>query len=232
MFKRKPFLCGQLCAERDGYLKNQLPLGLYHPKKRLEFRIEKVAEHYGAPVENNSHCQKRSGYLGAHSADIDTNSKPGLKNSIQTHSKVIQQVSAFGPAHVEQARKIYQSNGNQLNHENSICSIPPYRMKMHAGQMLVSQQGEAQIPTSRSHLREDMFEPSKPILKIATISSRPSSEFATKPKNLVDGKNRECAREGLVERKVPQCSKRGSEIDLSCLTILQFLEEISDYGNI
>jgi len=163
--------------------------------------------------------------------------------------KAMQQVAAFGPAHAEQARKLYQLKGTRHKHEHKNCLIIPNRSNIcHASQILLSQHEQTHMSTNGDHLPiepedcgrrvqnetsckkevplADMLEQNQPILKLVSISSRPGKDTCNQRKS-PDVENRECAREEFVGKKPLNLKNGVGEKDFSSFTILQILENIS-----
>jgi len=163
--------------------------------------------------------------------------------------KPIQQVSAFGPAHAEQARKLYQFKGtlHKHRHKNSL-SLPHHCNINHGSVILLSQPEHTQNCRNGGHLPKEskqcgqrvqhgtsckrevipanMLEQNQPILKWATLSSRPG-KCTSKLRNALNVEDCEYAREDYVGKKPLNFKNRAGEKDLSSFTILQILENIS-----
>jgi len=175
-----------------------------------------------------------------------TRSPTESQRSMRGGSKVMRKVSAFGPAHAEQARKLYQIKRTQ--HEKRLQSFESTdRSHVQLGHYItISKHDKAQVSTQGVHLPKDpvqyeqrvkytnsggkrvpaleMHEPNQPILKIVTIAPRPNKESTGKLKISSEvehvGKSRE-----VFEKEQP--SKLGDKIQKGpCITILQILSEI------
>jgi len=161
--------------------------------------------------------------------------------------KAKQQVSAFGPAHAEQARKLYQLKGFRHKQTQKKCLGLPRRCNIHYGsEIMLSQHEQTQISTNGGQLPkdptyngrrvqhgtsgkkelplDDMLEQNQPILKLVKISSRPDKYTC---KNTSNVEHSECAGEHFMEKKPLNFKKGVGGKDLSSLTILQILENIS-----
>jgi len=171
------------------------------------------------------------------------------ESQIWTHSgsKVMQKVSAFGPAHAEQARKLYQVKRSQQE-DTLNCFEEPESTDVHSGRHVwLSKNEKAQVSTNGFHLPEEpihyeqrviyrkcgekkgplpeIFEPNQPILKIVKITPRPNRDCAS-PKTSSDvgqignPSDRFVKEEPLtIEDKI---LRKGP-----CITTLQILGEIS-----
>jgi len=163
-------------------------------------------------------------------------------------TKAMQQVSAFGPAHAEQARKFYQLKGfrNKQRHKN--CLGVQRRCNIHNGsKIMLSQHEQTQVGTYGGQLLKDpkyrgrrvqhgtsckkevplsdMNEQNQPILKLAKISSRPN-KYTSKQINTSNVEHCECAGEHFLEKK-PLSYKNGvGGKYVTSLTLLQILENI------
>merc|ERR550534_377591 len=136
--------------------------------------------------------------------------------------KTTQQVSAFGPAHAEQARKLYQLKRTRHKHRHKNCLILPHRTNIYHSSQKLSQHEQTQFSTNGGQpLKEsehcgqrvkngtsckkevplpDMLEQNQPILKLLTISSRPG-KYTSKPGNSSDVENRDCTIKEFVGKK-------------------------------
>jgi len=154
--------------------------------------------------------------------------------------KAMQQVSAFGPAHAEQARKLYHLKGTRYEQRHENYLILPHRSNIRYGsQILLSQEEQAQISINEAQLHKEpvhhgrrvqfetteMLEQSQPILKIATISERPG-KFRGKLRNFSDVEHSGCERENCMEKKPFNYDDGLGDKGLSRLTILQLLENV------
>jgi len=189
------------------------------------------------------------GVLANGAAIISTRSPRESQRSMRGGSKVMRNVSAFGPAHAEQARKLYQIRRTQ--NEKRLQSFESTdRSGFQSGHYItISKHDKAQVSTQGVQLPKDpvqyeqrvrytnsgvkrvptpnMHEPNQPILKIVTIAPRPNKDSAGKPKISSEveyvGKSRE-----VFEKEQP--SKFGDMIQkVPCITILQLLGEVSSY---
>jgi len=160
--------------------------------------------------------------------------------------KVMPKISAFGPAHAEKARKIYQIKGIQaeegpeflLNHSHTPpvgCAQKLYRQDIevstnqvnitkdpvHYGQRVAHREStQDQVPISR------MTDANQPILKIVRITPRPNEERARKPKSSADTGQTVYPMEGLVQNDLLNIEDRAQQ-NYPCSTILQILAEIT-----
>lgn len=160
-------------------------------------------------------------------------------------SKVVPKISAFGPAHAEKARKLYQIKGRQAelgpeflpnqshiepvgNNQKSYCqnaTVSTNEVKItkdpvHYGQRVLQRKStEDQVPIST------MTEANQPILKIVKITPRPNEERARNPKSSSDAGDDVNTREGLVKNDPLNIEDRVQ--NYPCATILQILGEIS-----
>jgi len=192
----------------------------------------------------------RSSYEGApgHGAEIiSTRSPKESQRSMRGGSKVMRKVSAFGPAHAEQARKLYQIKRTQ--HEKRLQSFESTdRSHVQSGRYItISKHDKAQVSTQGVQLPKDpvqyeqrvkytnsggkrvpapeMPEPNQPILKIVTIAPRPNRKSAGKPKISSEVEYVGKSRETFVKDQAP---KLGDTIQKGpCITIFQILGEIS-----
>jgi len=163
--------------------------------------------------------------------------------------KAIQKVSAFGPAHAEQARKLYQftETRHKHRHKNSL-NLPHSCNIIHGSVILLSQPEQTQncrnggqLPKESEHCGQrvqhgtsykrevilaNMLEQTQPILKLAKISSRPG-KYTSKLRNTLNVKDGGYAREDFVGKKPLNYENGVSEKDFSSFTILQLLEDIS-----
>jgi len=180
---------------------------------------------------------------------ISTRSPRESQRSMRGGSKVMRKVSAFGPAHAEQARKLYQIRRTQ--HEKGLQNFESTdHSHFQSGRYItISKHDKAQVSTQVVQLPKDpvqyeqrvkytnsggkrvpapeMHEPNQPILKIVTIAPRPNKESAGKPKISSEveyvGKSRE-----VFVKELP--SKLGNKVQkVPCITIFQILDEISSY---
>jgi len=116
--------------------------------------------------------------------------RKSFESAYQQCPKVNKEVSAFGLSHAEHARKLYLSRANCFKHESLHCTIPQYRQTMgHNHCLFLHHKKQAQTSSNgglslcrkagrydRIKLRAPSapeFEPDGPILKRATISTRP-----------------------------------------------------------
>jgi len=140
--------------------------------------------------------------------------------------KAAQKVSAFGPAHAEQARKIYQMKGSHVllsHHEQAQISTNGgqlHEQRMHQGQRI--QNGTS----SWKEVQADILEWNATILKIARISARPG-KCTSKLRNSFDVEHNECSRKEVAEMKPLNYKYGVGEKDMLSCTILQMLERIS-----
>jgi len=190
----------------------------------------------------------QSGVTGENGAKSKSanNQSESRKLVLRESSKVMSKISAFGPAHAEKARKIYQIKGMQaeqgpeflLNHSH----IPPvcYSQKLY--------RQNAEVSTNQVNITKDpvdygqrvphtkstedqvpiatVTDANQPILKIVTITPRPNVERARKPKSSADTGQTVYSREGLVKNN-PLNIEDGAHQNYPCATILQILAEIS-----
>jgi len=164
------------------------------------------------------------------------------ENQIWTHSgsKVMQKVSAFGPAHAEQARKLYQIKKSQQR-DTLHCFEEPERSDVHSGNKKAQvSTNNVDLPKEPVHYEQrviyrncrektgplpEIFEPNQPILKIVKITPRPNRVCVGAKKSSEVGQignpsDRFVKEEPLtIEDKILQ---KGP-----CITILQILGEIS-----
>jgi len=163
--------------------------------------------------------------------------------------KAIQQVSAFGPAHAEQARKLYQFKGTTHKHRHKNSLSLPHRCNINYGSVILLSQPEqtqncrngGQLPKESEHCGQrvqhgtsckrevilaNMLEQNQPILKWAKLSSRPG-KYTSKMRNALNVEDCEYAREDFVGKKPLNYKNGVREKDLSSFTILQILESIS-----
>lgn len=248
MLQRKPFL--QLNTNWDGYPVPQHLSGLQNvPIKCLWTSRQKVNAKYGTHIENNRQRGKahngRIDHMREHSTRSlsgETAATLGMKTKrmlLQRDSKVkqvnrpnvMQKVSAFGPAHAEYARKLFNSEGRQCSNGYGDCLVPPFHPSVQGRHTLVSNREQTLIRTTRSHLPQghvsDLHEPHyrRPTLKIAMITPRPDCKIENKPRNSASADG--YAREGVREKNSLYSMEKVSE-NGSCPTILQLLCEISD----
>jgi len=158
----------------------------------------------------------------------------------------VPKISAFGPAHAEKARKLYQIKGKQAeqgpeflpNHshiqsvgytQKSYCQnanvstneVNITKDPVHYGQRVPHRKStEDQVPIST------MTDANQPILKIVKITPRPNEERARNPKSSSDAGDTEYTREGLVKNDPLNIEDRVQQ-NYPCATILQILGEIS-----
>jgi len=159
--------------------------------------------------------------------------------------KAVQQVSAFGPAHAEQARKLYHLKGTRCEQRQENYLILPHRSNIrHGSLILLSQQEQAQIRTNDSRIHKEsvhvkrvqfetswkkevpiteMLEQTQPILKIVTILERPG-KCKGKLRNFSDVEHSKCERENCMEKKPFNYDDGVGENGSPRLTILQLLE--------
>jgi len=191
----------------------------------------------------------KEGVLANGAEIISTRSPRESQRSMRGGSKVMRKVSAFGPAHAEQARKLYQIRRTQP--EKRLQSFESAdRSRFQSGHYItISKHDKAQVSTQGVQLPKDpvqyeqrvkytnsggkrvptpnMHEPNQPILKIVTIAPRPNKESAGKPKISSEVEDAGKTREVFMKE---QPSKRGDKVQkVPCITILQILGEISSY---
>jgi len=247
MLRRKPFSCGQLNANWDGYPIRQHLLGIQNlHKKCFWFSGQKVNAKDGKPIENNGERWKahsgRSDHIrehGTQSLDGETAATLGKKTKrmlLQRDGKlknlncpkVMQKVSAFGPAHAEYARKLFQPKDTKCSNGNGDCLVQPsHPCVEHGRRTLMS--NRKQVRTTGNYLaqgpKRDVHRPQlrKPTFKIAMITPRSSSRIVSKPRS-AEG----CGKEGIGE-KSSFCSMEKVSENGACPTIFQLLCEISDH---
>jgi len=189
-----------------------------------------------------------SGATGENGAKIKStnNRSESRKLDMREASKVMPKISAFGPAHAEKARKLYQSKGIQTekgpefspshfhiqpvgflqklycqNAEVSTNEINITKDPVHYGQRVPHRKSsEDQVPISK------VTDANQPILKIVTITPRPNEERARKPKSSSDAGETVYSREGLVRNDPLNIEDRVQQ-NYPCATILEILGEIS-----
>jgi len=166
--------------------------------------------------------------------------------------KAKQQVSAFGPAHAEQARKLYQLKGFRYKQRHKNRLGKPRRGNIHNGsEIMLSQHEQTQVGRNGDQLPEDpkyrgrrvqhetsckkevplvdMIEQNQPILKLVKISSRPN-KYTKKQINTSNVEHWECAGEHFLEKKPLGYKKRVRGKYVTSLTLLQILENRSSYN--
>jgi len=239
-------LCGQLNANWDGYPIPQHLLGLQSVhKKFFWYSGQKVNEKYGKPIENNGKCWKahngRSDHIREHctqSLSGETAATLGMKTKRMllqrdgklkhvNRPKVIQKVSAFGPAHAEYARELFHSKDTQSSNGYGHCLVQPFHPSVQDGRHTLISNRE-QVRTTGNYMPQgpvsDVHGPQyrKPIFKIAMITPRSDGRMVNKPRS-AEG----YAQEGVGEKNsfysMEKMCKNGA-----CPTILQLLCEISD----
>jgi len=161
-------------------------------------------------------------------------------------SKGIQQVSAFGPAHAEKARNLYQMKGLRHKQRYKNWLGLPHLCNIHYGsEIMLSQHEQTQngvqvlkdpkyggrrVQHGTSCKKEvpldDMLEQNQRILKLVKISSRPD-KYTCKQINTSNVGRSVCAGEHFVEKKPFTYKNEVCGKELSSLTILQVLESIS-----
>jgi len=141
--------------------------------------------------------------------------------------KAMQKVSAFGPAHAEQARKIYLMKGSHVllsHHEHAQISTNGdqlHEQPMHQGQRVqYGTSSKKEVPLA------DMLEQNQTILKIVRISARPG-KCTSKLRNSFDVEHNECARKEVGEMKPVNYKYGVGQKDMSSWTTLQILESLS-----
>jgi len=174
------------------------------------------------------------------------NQSESRKLVLREASKVVPKISAFGPAHAEKARKLYQIKGKQAEQgpeflaNQSHMQLDGYTQKSYCQNANVST-NEVNITKDPVHYgqrvphrksTEDwvpistMTDANQPILKIVTITPRPNEERARNPKSSTDAGDIVYTREGLVKNDPLNIEDRVQQ-NYPCATILQILGEIS-----
>jgi len=252
MLQRKPFLCGNLNPNCHGYPLPQYLLGLQNvPKKCLWFSGQKATAKYGTPMDIN--CQRgqahngRTDHIQKHSIQSlseETAATLGMKTKRMllqgegklkqvNRPKVMQKVSAFGPAHAEYARKLFDSKDTQCSNGYGDCLVPPFTTSVQYDRdTVMSIHEQALIGTTKSHLpprpTRHVYGPQymQPTLRIAMITPRSNGKTVNKPRNSASADNTGYSKEGLREKN-PFHSTEKESVNGSCPTILQLLCEIS-----
>jgi len=247
MLRRKPFLCGQLNANWDGYPIPQHLLGLQNAhKKFFWYSGQKVNEKYGKPIENNGKCWKahngRSDHIREHSTQSlsgETAATLGMKTKRMllqrdgklkhvNRPKVIQKVSAFGPAHAEYARELFHSKDTQSSNGYGDYFVQPFHPSLQDGRHTLISNREP-VRTTKNYMSQGPIRDvhwaqyRKPIFKVARITPRSDGRTVNKSRS-AEG----YAKEG-VEGKNSFCSMEEVSKNEACPTIFQLLCEISDH---
>jgi len=156
-------------------------------------------------------------------------------------SKVRQKVSAFGPAHAEQLRKLYHVKETRNEESQTGYNVSKRFSHQFGRHILISNDESAQrvYHTSSfakrvSSIRNECYTESekrvqhslmlKPLVRIATIQQRPDGKSVSKPKHSLD--IIECnvhTNEGFVKEERLKCEDK---IGQKC-TIFQLLGEMS-----
>jgi len=173
-----------------------------------------------------------------------------IESEIWKHSvsKVMQKVCAFGPAHAEQARKLYQIKRPQQE-DTLHCFEEPEHSDIYSGrQVWISKHEKAQVYTNEVDLPKEpvhyeqrviyrncrekkgpppeIFEPNQPILKIVKITPRPNRDCAS-PIAFSEAVQNGNSSDGFVKEEPltleDKILQKGPYI-----TILQILGEISN----
>jgi len=164
-------------------------------------------------------------------------------------SKVTRKVAAFGPAHADQARKLYQFKATQPIRSDKIWTSFLSSSNMQFGRhILLSHHEQDLMSANGGHLLEEpvyhrnlvhyidlkkKWAPSslqlesQPILKIVTISPRPNGASARKSKISFNAKHLKTFKAGLVKDERVNSEDKTKQKDPSRLTIFQILGEIS-----
>jgi len=129
---------------------------------------------------------------------------------IRDSSKVAQKIFSFGPAHAEQARKLFGYRNTA--HEEQARKLFGHTATRNAG--------KAHAPF------HPMLGPNRPILKIASITPRPTGKHAMKSKDsAVEFSSK--SREGFVRDGPLKFEDKMRQKGTSSTTILEMLEELS-----
>jgi len=197
----------------------------------------------GPPITGSS-----SGATGENEAKSKSsnNQSESRKLVLREASKVMQKISAFGPAHAEKARKLYQIKG--IRAERGPEFLPNHSHIQPVGYIQKSYCQHAEVSTNEVNITKDPVhygqrvphrkstedqvsvstatDENQPILKIVTITPRPNAERARKPKSSSDAGETVYSREGLV-KNIALNNKDRVQQNYPCATILQILGEIS-----
>jgi len=189
-----------------------------------------------------------SGATGENGAESkSTNHQSGSRKLVfREASKVMQKISAFGPAHAEKARKLYQIKGSQADQGPEF--LPNHSHIQPVGYIQKSNCQNAEVSTNEANIPKDPVhygqrvphrkstedqvsistatDENQPILKIVTITPRPNEERARKPKSFSYAEETVHSREGLVKKDQLNIEDRAQQ-NYPCATILQILGEIS-----
>jgi len=215
-----------------------------------------------APGHQNCHVTRtaqtdtiRMGLLPLTEGEVELGAKAEYKKDIRgnqlmkrTGSKVTRKVDAFGPAHADQARKLYQFKGTQSNQNDKSWTNFLNRSNNQFGRRILLTQNE-QDPMSANigpQLEEPLYhgnrvhyidlkkkqvphplmlELNQPILKIVTITPRPNVKYERKAKISYNAKHSKTSEAELLEKDEPQNS--GDKTKQKSLTIFQILGGIS-----
>jgi len=173
-------------------------------------------------------------------ANVNINDKQRVCQPINRHCRrVKKKTSAFGRLHAEHARKFYQLNESQSYEYSNQLILPYHQDVQFARQMPVSyqtfnpiffEQGchfrKPQCQQQRPRHRDPEYVKSEPrptILKMATISPRPSKQNEKGKPSFKVGFTK-CASKDIKDRKL--LSKK-LEKELACSPIFQILGELS-----
>jgi len=156
-------------------------------------------------------------------------------------SKVTQNVFAFGPAHAEQARKLYQVKQTQNEERQTGCKVSKRFNRQFGRHILLSNHASAQsvyhtsslAKRASSILGECNAESQKirvqhslmrqPLVRIASIQQRPNGKSVSKPKHSLEIECNVYTNEGFVKEEPSKCEDKTGP---KC-TIFQLLEEMS-----
>jgi len=196
------------------------------------------------PLVTGSLCGA-TGENGAKSKRTNNQSE-SRKLVLRKAAKVMQKISAFGPAHAEKARKLYQIKG--IRAERGPEFLPNHSHIQPVGYIQKSYCQHAEVSTNEVNITKDPVhygqrvphrkstedqvsvstatDENQPILKIVTITPRPNAERARKPKSSSDAGETVYSREGLV-KNIALNNKDRVQQNYPCATILQILGEIS-----
>lgn len=174
----------------------------------------------------------------------NNNQSESRKLVLREASKVVPKISAFGPAHAEKARKLYQITGKQA--EQGPEFLPNHSHIQPVGYTQKSYCQNANVSTNEVNISKDpvhygqsvphrkstvnqvpistMTDANQPILKIVKITPRPNEERARNPKSSSDAGDTVYTREGLVKNDPLNIEQQ----NYPCATILQILGEISN----
>lgn len=210
------------------------PTKEYHPRNVLAYSNSNQAHHsvIKTSVEPTLHAAAKT--------KCDKNSG-GSRLRMCDSSKVMQNVFAFGPAHAEQARKLYQVKKTQHDESQTGYNVSKRFNHQYARRILISnhESGQSVNHTSSfakrpSSIPNECYAQSQkirvqqslmlqPLVRIATIQQRPNGKSVSKPEHSLDIECNVYNMKGFVKEEPLKCEDK---IGSKC-TIFQLLGEMS-----